>query len=601
MQQGLTDISHKDIFDNTSNGVVATDKDGKISLFNRQAIRFLAKGDELFAGKDVQEVLPQIGKLIKTCLLTGEPQLGHHVHGKKASLVANITPIYRNEKILGSMSNFQPLEQFEDSAMKLESYVKLNKELEAIIKNSPDGIVVYDKDGRVKTMNQVAALYDGVQIKDVIGLHYTEMIEKGILDRSVVPKVLKAKKNVSALIEVQRTNKTLLVNGAPVFDDQGEITMIVLNFHDLTQLNSIHEQLEQSRMVADKYEEELAELSLRDLENHEVVAENKAMRQVYQMAVKLAQMEASNILILGESGTGKGLLTQFMHKSSKRAKKPLIQINCAAVPESLLEAELFGYEKGAFTGANDRGKAGLFELAHGGTLFLDEIGDMPLQIQAKLLKYLDDHQVTRLGSVKPKVIDCIVIAATNCNLEELVAEKKFREDLYYRLNAFPIEMPPLRERSEDVFELTQFYLKKYNKQFKTKKKIGSKGIEALQNYHFRGNVRELKNIVKKAVVLSEQQKIDTLVIQSLQMSGVQQPEQISEPSPEKTIAKSPPKRLEKKSLNDEVLLLEGQLIRDAMQHCKNLKEISMVLGISEPTAWRKMKKHGLSFSNTNSH
>ena len=493
------------------------------------------------------------------------------------------------------MSNFQPLEQFEDSAMKLESYIKLNKEMEAIIKNSPDGIVVYDADGRVKTMNEVAALYDGVKIKDVIGLHYTEMIEKNILDKSVVPKVLKAKKNVSALVEVQRTNKTLLVNGAPVFDDHGEISMIVLNFHDLTQLNNVHRELEQSRMVAEKYEEELAELSLKELEEHDVIAENKAMRQVYQMAVKLAQMEASNILILGESGTGKGLLTQFMHKSSKRSKKPLIQINCAAVPESLLEAELFGYEKGAFTGANDRGKVGLFELAHGGTLFLDEIGDMPLQIQAKLLKYLDDHRVTRLGSVKPKVIDCIVIAATNCNLEELVSEKKFREDLYYRLNAFPIEMPPLRERSEDVFELTQFYLKKYNKQFKTKKKIGSKGIEALQKYHFRGNVRELKNIVKKAVVLSEQQKIDTLIIQSLRMPGVKPPETVSTQTPEKIVNKPTARKYEKKSLNDEVLLLEEQLFKDAMEHCRNLKEISKELGISEPTAWRKMKKHGLSF------
>lgn len=595
MQQELTDISHKDIFDNTSNGVVATDKDGKISLFNRQAGKFLAKGGELSAGKDVQEVLPRIGQLIKTCLLTGDPQLGHHVHGSRVSLVANITPIYRNEKIVGSMSNFQPLEQFEDSAMKLESYIKLNKEMEAIIKNSPDGIVVYDADGRVKTMNEVAALYDGVKIKDVIGLHYTEMIEKGILDKSVVPKVLKAKKNVSALVEVLRTNKTLLVNGAPVFDDHGEISMIVLNFHDLTQLNNLHRELEQSRMVAEKYEEELAELSLKELEEHDVIAENKAMRQVYQMAVKLAQMEASNILILGESGTGKGLLTQFMHKSSKRSKKPLIQINCAAVPESLLEAELFGYEKGAFTGANDRGKAGLFELAHGGTLFLDEVGDMPLQIQAKLLKYLDDHRVTRLGSVKPKVIDCIVIAATNCNLEELVSEKKFREDLYYRLNAFPIEMPPLRERSEDVFELTQFYLKKYNKQFKTKKKIGSKGIEALQKYHFRGNVRELKNIVKKAVVLSEQQKIDTLIIQSLRMSGVKPPETVSTQTPEKIVNKPTARKYEKKSLSDEVLLLEEQLFKDAMEHCRNLKEISKELGISEPTAWRKMKKHGLSF------
>ena len=220
---------------------------------------------------------------------------------------------------------------------------------------------------------------------------------------------------------------------------------------------------------------------------------------------------------------------------------------------------------------------------------------MPLQTQAKLLKYLDDHRVTRLGSVKPKVIDCIVIAATNCNLEELLSEKKFREDLYYRLNAFPIEMPPLRERSEDVFELTQFYLKKYNKQFKTKKKIGSKGIEALQKYHFRGNVRELKNIVKKAVVLSEQQKIDTLIIQSLRMSEVKPPETVSTQTPEKIVNKPTARKYEKKSLNDEVLLLEEQLFKDAMEHCRNLKEISKELGISEPTAWRKMKKHGLSF------
>ena len=148
------------------------------------------------------------------------------------------------------------------------------------------------------------------------------------------------------------------------------------------------------------------------------------------MAIKLAKMEVSDILISGESGTGKGLLAKFIHKSSKRVKKSLIQINCAAVPENLLEAELFGYEKGAFTGANDRGKAGLFELAHEGTLFLDEIGDMPLSIQAKLLKYLDDHEVMRLGSVKPKTIDCTIIAATNRNLDDMVKEKKFREDLF---------------------------------------------------------------------------------------------------------------------------------------------------------------------------
>ena len=576
------EISHKDIFESTSNGVIATDMDGRIVLFNQQAVEILKKGEKLVPGKAVLEALPVTGPLVMKCLQTGEPHLGYHVYGKSVSLVANITPIHRDGQIIGAMCNFQPMQQFEDSARKLESYVKLNKELEAIFQASADGIVVYDGDGRVRSINEVAAFYDGVEAEEVIGMHYSEMIKAGILDRSVAPEVMKAKKKVSALVKVRRTNKTLLVTGAPAVDDTGNISLIVVSFHDMTQLNNIFEQLEQSRMVADKYEEELAELSIRELDKHKMVMESESMRQVAQMAIKLAKMEASDILISGESGTGKGLLAKFMHKSSKRAKKPLIQINCAAVPENLLEAELFGYEKGAFTGANDRGKAGLFELAHEGTLFLDEIGDMPLSIQAKLLKYLDDHEVMRLGSVKPKTIDCTIIAATNRNLGDMVKEKKFREDLLYRLNTFPVEIPPLRKRPEDVFELTRYYLKKYNAQYGVKRKITADGMEKMQSYPFRGNVRELKNIIKKAVVLSERQKIDPVVIKSLQMT-------------EEKVEKIVPNKKRKRKLTDEILSLEKQMIEDAMRHCRNLREIAHELGISEPTAFRKMKKHGLSF------
>jgi PAS domain S-box-containing protein len=576
------EIRYKDIFESTSNGVIATDILGSIVLFNRQAVEILKKGEKLVLGKSVLKALPATGPLVMKSLQTGEPQLGYHVYGKRVSLVANITPIRRDTQIIGAMCNFQPMQQFEDSARKLESYVKLNVELETVFQTSSDGIVVYDGDGRVRTMNEVAAIYDGVKAEDVIGMHYTEMIKTGILDRSVVPEVMKAKKKVSALVKVRRTNKTLLVTGAPAFDETGKISLIVVSFHDMTQLNNILEQLEQSRMVADKYEEELAELSLGELDKHKVVMESEPTRQVFQMAIKLAKMEVSNILISGESGTGKGLLAKFIHKNSRRTKKPFIQINCAAVPENLLEAELFGYEKGAFTGANDRGKAGLFELAHKGTLFLDEIGDMPLGIQAKLLKYLDDQEVMRLGSVKPKTIDCIIVAATNQNLVDLVKKKKFREDLLYRLNTFPIEIPPLRERPEDIFELTRYFLKKYNTQYKLKRKITSDGIEKMQVYPFRGNVRELKNIIKKAVVLSERQKIDSIVIRSLQ-------------STDEKVEKIVPNRKRKLKLTDEILKLEKQIFKDAMRHCGNLREISNELGISEPTAFRKMKKHGLSF------
>jgi len=223
----------------------------------------------------------------------------------------------------------------------------------------------------------------------------------------------------------------------------------------------------------------------------------------------------SNILIQGESGTGKGLLAKLIHKSGSRSGKPFIQINCAALPENLLEAELFGYEKGAFTGAHQKGKLGLFELAQGGTLLLDEIGDLPYPMQAKLLKCLEDHEIMHLGGLKPIRIDCIVIAATNQNLEELVVEDRFRKDLFYRLNTFNFRIPPLRERPEDIFELANAFLVKYNRAYGQDKRLSYRAIEALESYAFPGNVRELKNLVKKSVVLADEQRIDGIIMQSL--------------------------------------------------------------------------------------
>ncbi|MEJ2024996.1 MAG: sigma 54-interacting transcriptional regulator, partial [Deltaproteobacteria bacterium] len=219
------------------------------------------------------------------------------------------------------------------------------------------------------------------------------------------------------------------------------------------------------------------------------------MKKIVRTALKLAHMDASNIMILGESGTGKGLLAKFIHKNSKRANKPFIQINCASLPENILEAELFGYEKGAFTGAKMEGKPGLIELSNQGTLFLDEIGEMSSGIQAKLLKYLDDHEVRRLGSVRTRKIDCKILAATNQDLETLLDRKKFRKDLYYRLNAITLTMPPLRERPEDIFHLVQDSLFHYNKKYKMKKTINPLTLTILQSYDFPGNVREWNNRV----------------------------------------------------------------------------------------------------------
>ncbi|MGD8670776.1 MAG: sigma 54-interacting transcriptional regulator, partial [Desulfobacterales bacterium] len=314
---------------------------------------------------------------------------------------------------------------------------------------------------------------------------------------------------------------------------------------------------------------------------NEIIAESGKMRHILQMALKLSRIDASNILILGESGTGKGLLARLIHKNSNRNKNPFVEINCAALPENLLEAELFGYEKGAFTGASDKGKIGLFELAQGGTLFLDEIGDMPLTLQSKLLKYLDAQEIRRIGGTQSIKVECSTIAATNQDLKALVGQKQFRKDLYYRLRSFVIPIPPLRERPEDISGLVRFYLNKYNRKYKCAKKIHSSAIHLLEKHAFPGNVRELRNIIENAVVMSEADVVDKFIQTGLR--GHEAPPCVE-------IASDPEAGL---NLADRLHEVERQLLLQAKQRCRSTREMAAVLGISQPSVVRKLKAHKL--------
>jgi PAS domain S-box-containing protein len=576
-------ITHKQIFDSTSNGIVATDEQGNIARINQKALNILGLKRKNTVGAHILDVLPLTGHLVVKCLQTGKSQLGRHIHGKNINLVVNITPTRAAGKIIGTVSNFQRMQQVEDSAKQLRSYKRLNRQLDSIFQYSSDIIWVYDGTGTVMNINKAAELANNIKAKHVIGKSYAELVKLGILARSVVPEVLKAKRQVSIVQDWDEGKSTGLITGTPVFDDFGNIDVIIANARDMTQLNKVREELDENRMVAEKIKDELTELNLLELKEQEIIAESKEMQQVLRIAVKLARLEASNILILGESGTGKGLLAKFIHNNSKRKKKPFIQINCAALPESLLEAELFGYEKGAFTGARERGKVGLFELAHEGTLFLDEIGDLPFSVQAKLLKYLDDQEIMRLGATRSRKIDCVIIAATNSVLEDLVKKRKFRQDLFYRLNTFTINIPPLRERQDDVFELINYFLSKYNKRYQLQRNISAETMEKIQSYPFSGNVRELKNILKKAVVISDSPDLDGIIERSLRAFTN---------SSCNTIASE---QLKKESLVKQLAVFEKEILLGAMSDCKSTKEVAMTLGMSQPTAFRKMKKHGLAF------
>jgi PAS domain S-box-containing protein len=574
-------IDYCDIFQYTSNGVIVTDRHGMITHINRYSEKVLNIDAKKHVGQHIIYTLPLTGGVVHKCLTSGEAILGHHVLGKETKLVLNVTPILREEQLIGAVCNFQQLHVFEASAKKLESYQKLIRQLETIFNASSDGIWVCDGDGVVISLNRASEVLNGIKAQDVIGHHVDNLKKEKLFDQSVTTKVLKSGKQQTIMQYIAKTGKYLLSTGTPVYDDDGNIILVVVNERDMTELNSLRKKIEQGEQLTERYRDELAEFSLLELARKEIIAESSKMRHLLLMARKLSRIDTSNILILGESGTGKGLLAKLIHKNSLRCKNPLVEINCAALPENLLEAELFGYEKGAFTGASERGKIGLFELAQGGTLFLDEIGDMPHALQAKLLKYLDDNEIRRIGGTESIKVECSTIAATNQDLGVLVKKKKFREDLYYRLKSFILELPPLRDRTEDIVAMVRFFLNKFNQKYNRAKKIQSNALRMLQRYSFPGNIRELRNIIENAVVMSDGVHIDEFVLESL--------------SEGQTEACSYTVDASKGSLrlSERLGEVERDLLLKVMRQSRNTREMAAILGISQPSVVRKLHKHNL--------
>jgi len=571
----------KDILNSVDVGILATDLSGIVIYANAAVSNLTGVRTGNIAGVPVTETLPEIGRLVMDCLWSGKIFSDFRVQEGERNFAVYVNAVAHSEGREGVVCCIRP-SKF--SVSELESYKNLNSQLKAIFESSSDGIWVCNGQGKVISINGASEKLNGVVAGNIVGKQIAEIMAENLFDRSVTLEVLDTGRQVSIIQQIRRTGKTLLVTGTPVVDEDGKISMVVVNERDITQLNLIREQLEQSRMVTEKYRDELAEISVLEGEKQEIIAENETMRQVILAALKLAHLDVSNILVLGESGTGKGLLAKFIHKNGRRNKKPFIHINCAALPESLLEAELFGYEKGAFTGARTGGKAGLFELAQGGTLFLDEIGDLPLLLQSKILKYLDDFEILRLGSLKAIKVDCTVIAATNQGLEKLTRIGSFRQDLFYRLNTFTIRIPPLRERTEDIFELADYFLREYNRTYHLKKKISPAALDSLQSYPFPGNVRELKSIIQRAVLLSEKDILEESITDvpgtRRQWAGV---------------------TIDRPALPEAINLAERELFEAAVSKCRTTRELARYLGISQPTVVRKLRKHGFPRLDSNLH
>jgi PAS domain S-box-containing protein/TyrR family helix-turn-helix protein len=574
---------YDNILKSMSSGLVATDADGIVNYINPKALSLLDLNPAGVINFDIRHLLPETGKLINECLQTGNVCMGCYMTRGVQKLVIDAAPIRIEGKIEGVIATLHQLEDFNTALCYSDGYLNLSKQLDAIFKGSSDGLWVHDSNGKIININTVSEMINGIRAKDVIGRSIYDLIEEGVFEGVVTPEILRTKRQFSTLSYIKKTQKKVLVTGTPILDEDGNVSLIVSNERDLTHWNAVKADLERSRKVAEKYKDEYEELSLLESGQPEIVAESKEMKQVLRVGLKLARMGASNILIQGESGTGKGLLAKFIHDNGKRNSKPFIQINCAALPESLLEAELFGYEKGAFTGAREQGKIGLFELAHEGTLFLDEIGDLPFSVQAKLLKYLDDQEILPLGGIQSKKVDCRVIAASNRNLEQLTEQARFRTDLFFRLNTFRIYIPPLRSRLDDVIRMTEYFLDIYNKEYQVQRRISSEAMLKLQAHKYPGNVRELQNIIKNAVVLSETDLLNEIFIDNI---GLGQEKTAGD---DRSIADIQyPMRLQ-----DKIERLEQKILSEAFARFKSTRQIAQNLGTSQSSVMRKINKYNL--------
>ncbi|MFP4085523.1 MAG: sigma 54-interacting transcriptional regulator [Desulfobacteraceae bacterium] len=568
----------RDILDAAHNGIVIIDTFGIIMVYNKAARSMLNKDRDDLLGEFIGHVYPNAWDELRQILRDGIPQIGAKITLGESTIIANRTPIRRNGGVIGIISVFQDISAYENIAHDLESYKKVNKELHAIINSSFDGLWVCDKKGRVVHINRASEKINNISREQIIGKRMEMLIQEGLIDRSVTLEVLKNQAGVT-IIQNLKDGKRILVTGNPVFDDKGEVELVVVNERDITNLNKLRNELEESRALASRYR---SELSLKTKEQDllsETVLQDEAMKRVFNRAIKVAQVD-STVLIQGETGVGKGFFARLIHRASPRKDGPFIRVDCGAIPETLIESELFGYEKGAFTGARTEGKPGLFELAQGGTLFLDEIGDLPLSVQVKLLRFLEENTIMRVGDTKTRKIDARVIAATHRNLEKMAKTEDFRQDLLFRLNVIPIKIPSLRERGEDIPALINFFLTKFNRKHSMDKIISPRAIDCLCGYHYPGNIRELSNLIERIVVLAQNRQVDFEDLPA----HLHQITRDFDILPEEN----------ELNLSEAVVRIEKDLIMRSLKKCGSQRKAARLLGINQSTLARKAKRYGIS-------
>ncbi len=461
------------------------------------------------------------------------------------------------------MSGYQLIQKHYEELLRIMDCIKV-------------GIYITDGDGNTLLVNRESEKTGGLSREDLDGKNMEELINIGYVTDSSVVKVIKSRSEENIIQQLGEGGQ-VFITGVPLMQD-GKIDLIICTERDITETINLEQLLKQTEEKAERYGTELEYHRKRNLAESEIVYKSFEMKTVVEKAMRIARIDAT-VLLTGESGTGKELVANLVYKYSKRNDKPFIKVNCAAVPENLLESEFFGYEAGSFSGAHANGKAGIFELVNGGTLFLDEIGDLPIQLQSKLLRAIQEKEIRRIGGSANIPVDVRIIAATNIDLVKAVEEGKFREDLFYRLNVIPIQIPPLRQRKEDIEELALYFVNKFSKEYKIKKDIIPEAVNVLKNYEWPGNIRELKNVIERIFVAYEGAQINKFQAQSQLLVRQQIVEEKRADRDEGT-------------LQERIEAYEMELLTDLLSKHKPAR-VAHILKVNKSTISRKMKKYNI--------
>jgi transcriptional regulator with PAS, ATPase and Fis domain len=470
--------------------------------------------------------------------------------------------VINNVKIIGKI-----VEQLESRNKETEDKLY---EYQRIIECLEEEVFVTDDEGFITTLNPTAEKVNNIAASEAIGRN-VEIFEKNkVFFPSVTLEVMRKKIKVN-IMQKLKDGRTLIGTGVPIFDEQGKLFRIISTSKDLVQINKLKEEIGRKDQELDMLREEM-------FGSTDVVFSSKVMQDISETLFKIAPTDLT-VLIEGESGVGKEIIAKTIYNLSTRKKQPFVKINCGNLPETLLESDLFGYESGAFTGANKNGKIGKIELANRGTLFLDEIGEIPLSLQVKLLDLLQDKVITRVGGTAKIKIDARIIAATNRDLQEMVDEGNFRKDLFYRLNVMPIYIPGLRNRREAIPSLVESNLRRFNKKYKSNQTVSNEAMDAFINYNWPGNIRELEHIVERLVVINDKEIIGKELLHGV-LGAMKETGKVicTELMPLKQAKKD----------------LEKQLVRRAYDLYKSTYKVANILDIDQSTVVKIMKKYGMS-------